>query len=141
ARLRIDHRGYLPHLAREDRVAADRSHFGAGSGAKLVEVALGKLRAKLHLATLGDTEQRARARADDLAGLDAARQHQPSGGRADVEPAVARLGLGELGLGDADARAGGVASRGLAIDIGLGDEAAADQALRAFELVLRELRV
>ena len=44
----------------------------------------------------------------------------------------------ELRLGDADAGIGGVAGRVLAVDVGLGDEAAADQRLRAVEFVLGE---
>ena len=51
------------------------------------EILLRQLRAHFHLAAFGQAEQRARARADDLADLDVAREDQPGGRRDDVEPA------------------------------------------------------
>ena len=89
----------------------------------------------------GDAEQGARAGADHLAGLDAAAEHEAGGRRADVEPADLGAGRAELGLGDADAGRGGVAGGALLVEIGLADEAAADQRLGAVELVLGELQV
>ena len=44
------------------------------------EVLLRQLRAHLHLAALGEAEQRARAGADDLADLDVAREDQAGAG-------------------------------------------------------------
>ncbi len=82
-----------------------------------------------------------RAGADHLAHLDAARQYEAAGGRADVEPADAGAGGAELGLGDADAGRGGVAGGALAVEIGLADEAARNQRLGPVELVLGELQV
>ena len=51
------------------------------------EILLRQLRAHFHLAALGKAEQRARARADDLADLDVAGEDQAGGRRDDVEPA------------------------------------------------------
>src|SRR3546814_15100767 len=72
---------------------------------------------------------------------DVAGQHQPRRGRPDIEPAVAGLRLGERCLGDVDARDRGIARGGLAVDIGLRDEAARDELLRAIEIGLGELGI
>ena len=66
---------------------------------------------------------------------------RPAVGRADVEPADAGAGRAERGLGDADAGRRGVAGGALAVEIGLADEAAADQRLGAVELVLGEAKI
>jgi len=52
----------------------------------LGKVLLRKLRAHLHLAALGQPEQRARARTDDLADLDVTGEDQAGNRRSDVEP-------------------------------------------------------
>ena len=91
------------------------------------QVLLRQLGAHFHLAALGEAEQAAGARADDLADLDVARQDQAAvGARMLSRPICARVAF-ELGLGDPDARDGGVARGVLAVEVGLGDEAAADQ--------------
>ena len=55
---------------------------------------------------------------------------RPASGRDDVEPADPRAGCAELRLGDPDAGLGGVARGPLAVEVGLGHEAATRQRLR-----------
>ena len=62
------------------------------------------------------------------------------GARMSSRPIRARLPA-KIGLGDADARVGGIARGAPAVDIGLGHEAARDQRLGAVELILGERRV
>ena len=100
-------------------VAADRRDLGRDADRDRGEIVLAQLREQLHLAALGDGEQRRAAGADDLAGLDVALEHQPRGGGDDVEPRVARLQLAELRLATPHARARGIARRGQAVDVGL----------------------
>jgi hypothetical protein len=76
--------------------------------------------------------------ANHLAGLDIAFEHQTRFGRADAQAAIARLRLAQLGARHLDPRHRRIARRTAAIDIGLGDEAAAHQLQRALQLVLRQ---
>ena len=69
--------------------------FGLHAHRHADQVRLGQLRAHLHLPTLGDPEQLAGAGADDLSRLHRAGQHQPGGGRTDVEAVVAGTDFGE----------------------------------------------
>ena len=69
------------------------------------------------------------------------RQHQPSRGGDDVQPAIARLRLGILRLRDADARIGGIASGALAVHVGLGNKAARHQRIGARQFGLRQIGV
>jgi hypothetical protein len=73
--------------------------------------------------------------------LDLPGQHQPGGGRADVEAAVRRTLLRKLRLSDAHARDRGVARGGATVDIGAADKAVRDQRLGAVEIGLCKLRV
>ena len=66
---------------------------------------------------------------------------RPAAGRADVEPADAGAALAEIGLGDPDPGERGVAGGDPPLDVGLGDEAAADQRLRPVQLLLGEAGV
>ena len=139
--LLADHRGDLPHGAPELAIGANRRHRGGHADAQRCQVGLAQLGAQFHFAAAGDAEQGAAAGADHPAGLDIALQDQPCGRRFDVQPPDPGAGRAKLGLGDAHAGGGGIARRPLAVEIGLGHEAATGQRLGALQFRLGQRRV
>ena len=85
--LRVDHRRHLPDRAGEAAVEPYRRDLRGHSGVDRRRVLLRQC-ARISISPpAAMPEQRRRAGADDLADLDAARQHQARAGGANVEPA------------------------------------------------------
>src|SRR3546814_703959 len=87
ARLRIDDRRNLPDLARKARGRSDRRHRRRLPYPEPGEVAFGQRRQHLHLAALGEPEQRAAGSRDNLAGF-----HHPTSEEHTTElPSLMRI--------------------------------------------------
>jgi hypothetical protein len=135
---RVDHRRHLPDATGIGARGPDRGHLRDPADADPRQVLLGEPGQHFELAALGDAEQRRAAWAHDLPRLDRAGQHQPGGRRTHVETADRGALLGELGTRHCYAGVGGIAGRGLAVEIGARHEPAADQRRGPIELGLRD---
>ena len=120
------------------RLRADRRDLRRHSDVNEGEVLLRELRPHFHLAALGEPEERARSRADDLADLDVAGEDQAAAGATTLSWPIWRAGRAKLCLRDAHLRISGVARGLLGVDLRLGDEAAALERDGALVIRLRQ---
>ena len=137
-RCRIDHRGQLPDMPGEMLGRAHRIDIGGIAHRHARQIAFRQTRLHFQLAIARNAEQRAAARADDLAGFDLPGQHQTRFGRNDVQPCGACAQLAQCGARHAHLGHGGIARGPQLFDIGVGNEPVGDELQRPVKLALRQ---